>query len=164
MIIKGTALKLMDDINTDYIIAGKYTKTLNMDDLASHVFEDLNPSIKNNIWGKVIVAGNNFGCGSSREQAPLAIKYAGATAVVAKSFARIFFRNAINIGLPVLIAETDNIRDGDELEIDLNSGKITNLVSGKILECSRLPSIMLEILQKGGLVEYLKEKGEFQIL
>jgi 3-isopropylmalate/(R)-2-methylmalate dehydratase small subunit len=164
MIIKGTALKLMDDINTDYIIAGKYTKTLNMDDLASHVFEDLNPSIKNYIWGKVIVAGNNFGCGSSREQAPLAIKYAGATAVVAKSFARIFFRNAINIGLPVLIAETDNIRDGDELEIDLNSGKITNLVSGKILECSRLPSIMLEILQKGGLVEYLKEKGEFQIL
>ncbi|NPV44411.1 MAG: 3-isopropylmalate dehydratase small subunit [Firmicutes bacterium] len=164
MIIKGTALKLMDDINTDYIIAGKYTKTLNMDDLASHVFEDLDPSIKNNIWGKVIVAGNNFGCGSSREQAPLAIKHAGATAVVAKSFARIFFRNAINIGLPVLIAETDNIRDGDELEIDLDSGKITNLVSGKILECSRLPSIMLEILQKGGLVEYLKEKGEFQIL
>jgi len=161
MHIKGTGIKLLDDVNTDLIIAGKYTKTLDMNELAEHVFEDLDSSLKLHIKGKVLVAGSNFGCGSSREQAPLALKYAGVTAIVAKSFARIFFRNAINIGLPVLIADTDYIANGDVLKINLHQGLLSNLTKNKTIKCSQLTPVMLKILEKGGLVNFLKETGSF---
>jgi 3-isopropylmalate/(R)-2-methylmalate dehydratase small subunit len=161
LIIKGPAVKLPDNINTDYIIAGKYTKTMNMDDLARHLLEDLDPSLGGRVRGRIIAAGHNFGCGSSREQAPLAVKHAGALAVVAKSFSRIFFRNAVNIGLPALVGNTEGIEDGDELEINVSGGKICNLKSGELIECSRLPPIMLAILTSGGLVEYLRARKSF---
>ena len=114
------ALVYGDSINTDLIIAGKYTKTLDFNDLAAHCMEDLDPDFGRRVEkGDVLVAGSNFGCGSSREQAPIALKYAGVGAVLAKSFARIFYRNAINVGLPVLICDTSSIREGDLVRIDM---------------------------------------------
>ena len=113
------------NINTDLIIAGKYTKTLNMQDLADHCLEDLDSEFSKNVKkGDFVVAGHNFGCGSSREQAPLALKYCGVNAVLAESFARIFYRNAINVGMPVIVCDTSSIKEGDYLEIDIDKGEI----------------------------------------
>jgi len=121
----GVAHKFGDDINTDYIIAGKYTKTLDYDSLAAHLFEDIDPEFIAKVRpGDFIVAGSNFGCGSSREQAPIAIKHAGIAAVLAKSFARIFFRNAVNIGLPVIVCDTDRIAQGDRLRLSLQTNEL----------------------------------------
>jgi len=157
----GKAHVYGDRINTDLIIAGKYTKTLNMQDLADHCLEDLDPDFTKNVeQGDFVVAGENFGCGSSREQAPLAIKYSGVSAVLAKSFARIFYRNAINVGIPVIICDTSKIQKGDKIVVDQEQGRI--LINDKTqITYQRRPKIMQDILDKGGLVSFLKEKGDF---
>ncbi|AFM21912.1 3-isopropylmalate dehydratase, small subunit [Acetomicrobium mobile DSM 13181] len=161
-LLKGRAHKFGDDINTDYIIAGKYTKTLNLNDLALHLFEDIDPNFSKKMkGGDLVVAGKNFGCGSSREQAPIAIKESGIAAVLAHSFARIFFRNAINIGLPALVCNTDEIDDGDELEVDLENGLVLNITKDKKIPMEPMPDIMKHILREGGLVPYLKKYGDF---
>lgn len=152
-----------DDIDTDRIIPGKYTKTLDLQSLADHVLEDLDPEFRTKLKvGDVLVGGNNFGCGSSREQAPLALKVAGVSAVVAKYFARIFFRNAINIGLPVLEVRDLEAATGDELEIDLSAGTVRNLTRGTTHRAAPMPGVMIEILNEGGLVAYLKKNGTYQ--
>lgn len=150
-----------DSINTDLVIPGKFTKTLDFQELASHCLEDLDPTFKDRVQkGDILVVGKNFGCGSSREQAPLALKYAGVGAVLAKSFARIFYRNAINVGLAVLVCDTTDIEDGDSLEIDMNKG-IATVNGEKKISCQPLSPIMQQILKSGGLVPFLKEKGDF---
>lgn len=155
------ALVYGDSINTDLVIAGKYTKTLNFQELADHCMEDLDPTFKTRMEvGDIVVAGTNFGCGSSREQAPLAMKYAGVGAVLAKSFARIFYRNAINVGLPVLVCDTDKIKDNDEIEIDFDEGIVT--INREVqIASQKLSPIMQNILKAGGLTSFLKEKGDF---
>lgn len=154
-----------DDVNTDYIISGKYKfKTLDMKELATHLMEDIDPEFHSKVRpGDFIVAGRNFGCGSSREQAPLVIKAAGISAVLATSFARIFFRNAINKGLPVVECDTSGISPGDELEVDLEKGLVRNLNTGKEIGIKPLPGVMMDILKEGGLTEYLKRHGEFKL-
>jgi len=164
--LKGKAHKFGDSINTDYIISGKYKfKTLDMDELATHVMEDLDPDFCSKVTaGDFIVAGKNFGLGSSREQAPLAIKHAKISAVIARSFARIFFRNAINTGLPILICrDADRIDEGDELEVDLSSGLIINRTKEEELKAEKLPPIMIRILEEGGLAEHLIRHGGFEV-
>jgi len=165
MILKGKAHKFGDNINTDYIISGRYKfATLDMKELSKHLMEDLDPDFYGKISaGDFIVGGINFGCGSSREQAPLVIKHAGLSAVLAKSFARIFFRNAINTGLPVVECDTDKIEAGDQLEVDLGAGKIKNLSKGITLDIKPLPPVMLKIINDGGLVEHFKRHGKFEL-
>ncbi len=166
MKLKGRVHKFGDDINTDYIISGRYKfKTLDDKELARHVMEDIEPDLYKKIAdGDFFVAGRNFGCGSSREQAPLAIKHARISAVIAESFARIFYRNSINIGLPVLeCKEAGKIDKGDILEIDLNKGVINDKTKNIVLETKPLPEIMLRILEEGGLAEYFKKHGGFTV-
>ncbi len=165
MILKGRAWKFGDDISTDHITPGRYYHLRsNLPELAKHVMEDANPEFASKVKkGDFIVAGKNFGCGSSREHAPAVIKLAGVFAVIAKSFARIFYRNAINIGLPVLIADTDLIDDGDELEVDVSSGTIRDLTKGVELKARPLPDVMIKILENGGLVEYIKKHGDIVV-
>jgi 3-isopropylmalate dehydratase small subunit len=151
-----------DDIDTDRIIPGKYTKTLDLQSLADHVLEDLDPDFRSKLTkGDVLVAGANFGCGSSREQAPLALKVAGVSAIVAKYFARIFFRNAINIGLPVLEVGDLEADSGDEIEIDLTQGVVRNLTKGTTHRASPMPQVMIDVLNEGGLVAYLRKNGTY---
>lgn len=163
--LSGTAHKFGDNINTDYIISGKYKfKTLDMDDLAKHIMEDLIPDFYQRIKpGDFLVAGRNFGCGSSREQAPLVIKHAYIAGVIAISFARIFYRNAINMGLPVLECDTTSIQDGDQLQVDMKNGIIRDITAGKELRTNPLPKVMLDIMSTGGLVNYMKKYGKFTI-
>jgi 3-isopropylmalate/(R)-2-methylmalate dehydratase small subunit len=165
IVLRGRAHVFGDDINTDYIISGKYKfKTLDMEELACHCMEDIDPDFSGKVEpGDFIVAGGNFGCGSSREQAPLVIKHAGISAVLARSFARIFFRNAINKGLPAVECDTSGIETGDELEIDLVVGRVTNLTRGTEAEVTPLPMVMMDILQEGGLTAYLKRHGGFKL-
>lgn len=164
MKLKGKALKYGDNIDTDAIIPGKYTKTLNMKELADHVMEDLDPDFKNKLQdGDFLVAGHNFGCGSSREQAPLALKHAGVNCIIAESFARIFYRNAINIGLPLIECKTDEIKNGDILEYVVGSNILYNSTTQKIIEVKPLPQIMTSILREGGLVNYLKKYGCYKL-
>ena len=165
MILKGKAWKFGDDISTDHITPGRYYHLRsNLPELAKHVMEDANPEFASKVKkGDFIVAGKNFGCGSSREHAPAVIKLAGVSAVIAKSFARIFYRNAINIGLPALMADTDIIDDGDELEVDVSSGTIRNLTKGVELKAKPLPDVMIKILENGGLVEYIKKHGDIVV-
>lgn len=155
------ALVYGNNINTDLVIAGKYTKTLDFSELAAHCMEDLDPDFGSRIEpGDILVVGTNFGCGSSREQAPIALKYAGVGAILAKSFARIFYRNAINVGLPALVCDTAGIRDGDSIRVDMSRGEV--VVNGqKTIPCQALSPIMRSILQAGGLIPFLKEKGNF---
>ncbi|MEX1310327.1 MAG: 3-isopropylmalate dehydratase small subunit [Candidatus Sulfomarinibacteraceae bacterium] len=158
----GRAHVYGDDIDTDRIIAGKYTKTLNLQDLADHVLEDLDVDFRSKLEkGDILVAGSNFGCGSSREQAPLALKVAGVSAVVATYFARIFFRNAINIGLPVLEVPDLVADTGDSIEIDLKAGVVRNLSKETEYTASAMPQVMIDILDQGGLVAYLKKNGTY---
>lgn len=149
-------------MDTDQIIPARYLNTSDPYELAQHVMEDSeHPNFaKEHQQGDIIVAGRNFGSGSSREHAPIAIKYAGVPVVVAKSFARIFFRNAINIGLPIAEAPeaVDEINHGDELEVDLESGMIRNLTTGKEYKATKFPEELQAILRAGGLMEYAKEK------
>ncbi len=165
MKLKGRAHKFGNDVNTDYIISGRYKfKTLDMRELAKHVMEDLDPNFYKKIKkGDFIVAGRNFGCGSSREQAPLAIKYAKISGIIAKSFARIFYRNAINIGLPVMECNTDRIKEGDELEVDLEEGIIYNKSRKKKIKFKPLSRFMIEILKDGGLAAHFKKYGTFKL-
>lgn len=151
-----------DNIDTDRIIAGKYTKTLDLQDLANHVLEDLDPEFRGRVKsGDIIVGRENFGCGSSREQAPLAIKTAGVSVVIARSFARIFFRNAINIGLPVLEVHDHDIEQNDELSINLMTGEVKNLTKDKVYQGTQMPDVMVKILAEGGLVNYLKKYKQY---
>ncbi len=161
-LLRGRAHVYGDNIDTDRIIPGKYTKTLDAQTLAEHVLEDLDPDFRNRMQrGDFVVAGDNFGCGSSREQAPVALQTAGVSAVIARYFARIFFRNAINIGLPVLEIPSHDIVQGDELEVNLASGTVLNLTTGKRYQANPLPEVMLRILQAGGLVNYLRTHKTF---
>lgn len=163
--LKGRAFKFGDNISTDYIIPGRFAHLRsNLPELAKHVMEDADPTFTAKVKpGDFIVGGSNFGLGSSREHAPLVIKAIGVSAVLAKSVARIFFRNAINLGLPVLICDTDSISDGDELEVDLNAGSIKSIANGNRLTFSRIPEIMLRILDEGGLLPYIQKYGDFKL-
>ena len=163
--LKGLAHKFGDDISTDLIAPGRYFHLRsNLPELAKHVLEDADPQFASKVAdGNFVVAGNNFGLGSSREHAPVIIKMAGVAAVLAGSFARIFFRNAINVGLPVLVCDTDRIDQGDELEVDLAAGIVKNLTSGIELTFSKIPETMLKILDEGGLVPYIKKHGDFKL-
>lgn len=162
--MKGIAHVYGNNIDTDRIIPGKYTKTLDTASLAAHVLEDLDPEFRHIVKeGDMVVAGDNFGCGSSREQAPLALKISGVSVVIAKYFARIFFRNAINIGLPLLEIPNHDIQKGDEIEVDLKNGIVKNLNSGNIFKATPLPQVMIDILDEGGLVNYLKKNKTYQL-
>jgi 3-isopropylmalate/(R)-2-methylmalate dehydratase small subunit len=163
-ILWGSAHSYGHNIDTDRIIPGKYTKTLNLSDLAAHVLEDLDPDfVKKCKPGDVLVAGDNFGCGSSREQASIALKAAGVSVVIANYFARIFFRNAINIGLPVLEVPGHRIETGHLLEIDLMAGKVIDKTTGVAYMATKMPAVMLHIMQAGGLVPYLKKHKDYQL-
>lgn len=161
--MQSKCIKYGNDISTDLIIAGKYTKTLNLQDLALHAMEDLDPDFhkKMDQGCKFIVAGDYFGCGSSREQAPVALKEAGIQCIIAGSFSRIFYRNAVNIGLPIIECSTTEIRDGDLLEYELGEGFLRNLTDGKEYEVSPMPDIMVEILRDGGIAGHFSKKGGF---
>ena len=163
--LRGKTLKLGDNISTDHIQPGRYSYLRsNLPELAKHVLEDVDPTFVSRVKkGDFVVAGKNFGLGSSREHAPLIIKLVGVSAVLAKSVGRIFFRNAINVGLPVLICDTDRISDGDELEVDLAAGTIVDLSNGAHLTFGKIPDVMLSILNEGGLVPYIKRYGDFRI-
>lgn len=162
MKINGMAHVYGDNIDTDRIIPGKYTKTLDLQSLADHVMEDLDPEFSKKVKvGDVVVAGENFGCGSSREQAPLALKTAGVSLIIAKSFARIFFRNAINIGLPIMEVHEYDIQPGDEVEADLIKGTIT--VNGKEYKGTKMPEVMVNILNEDGLVSYLSKYKTYHV-
>ncbi|MGC9065046.1 MAG: 3-isopropylmalate dehydratase small subunit [Candidatus Ratteibacteria bacterium] len=165
MILTGKSHKFGDDINTDYIISGRYKfKTLDMTELASHIFEDIDPDFSKKLNpGDFIIAGNNFGCGSSREQAVLALKHAKIGAIIAKSFARIFFRNGINVGLILIEANTDLISQGDRLEVDLTKGQIFNETQNIYIPVKPLPDFLLKIINEGGIINYLKKYKDFQI-
>lgn len=160
MKFEGFAHKFADNINTDYIIAGRYKfSTLKMEELLEHLMEDIRPNFYKQIKeGDFIVAGVNFGCGSSREQAPLLIKKAKIAAVIAKSFGRIFFRNAINIGLPCIECDTSYIEDGERILVNLEESFIHNLSKGIIIPIKRLPSFLHDIIKYGGIIEYIKER------
>lgn len=163
--LKGKAHTFGDNLNTDYVISGKYKfKTLDMNELAKHVMEDIRPGFYSEIEkGDFVVAGENLGAGSSREQAPLVLKAAGIGAVVAKSFARIFYRNCINVGLPVVECDTSNIAEGDVLEIDMEKGVVKNVTKGTTIEAQPLPPVMMKILTDGGLAEHIKKHGGFAL-
>ena len=160
MIFKGKAWTFKDNIDTDVIIPARYLNTTDPKELAAHCMEDVEPEFSKKVAeGDIIVAGKNFGCGSSREHAPLAIKSSGVSCVVAKSFARIFYRNSINIGLPILECEecVDEVSAGDELEIDTDKGVITNLTTGKTYKAKSFPEFINEIINAGGLLGYAKK-------
>lgn len=160
MIIKGKVHKFGDDINTDDIISAKYLVSTDAKELGSHCLEAIKPDFVKEVKpGDIIVAGKNFGCGSSREHAPLAIKGCGISAVIAPSFAAIFYRNAINIGLPFLeLDKVEDIQDGDLVEIDLSSGVIRNLSKNKSYQTQSFPVFLQEIVKQGGLIAWVTKK------
>ena len=163
--LKGRAFKFGSGISTDQIIPGRYAYLRsNLPELAKHAMEDADPTFVEKVQeGDFIVAGSNFGLGSSREHAPLVVKMAGIKAILAKSVARIFFRNSINLGLPVLLCDTDSIDDGDELEIDFKKSTVLDWTKGSEIAFNPLPDIMLKILEEGGLLPYLKKHGDFKL-
>ena len=163
--LKGKAHKFGDSISTDHIIPGRYAHLRsNLPELAKHVLEDADVNFVKKVKpGDFVVGGSNFGLGSSREHAPLVIKMAGVNAILAKSVARIFFRNAINLGLPVLICDTDKINEGDELEIDLTAGTVRNKTNGAVLTTGKIPEVMLRILNEGGLIPYIQKHGDIKV-
>jgi len=165
LVLKGKAIKLGDNISTDDIIPGRFAHLRsNLPELARHVLEDAAPEFASRVKSDdFLIAGKNFGLGSSREHAPVVIKMSGVGTILAKSAARIFFRNAINQGLPVLLCDTDKIGDGDELEINLTGGTIANLTSGITLNCSKMPPIMSAILKEGGLIPYIQNHRDFKL-
>ena len=163
--LRGRAFKFGDNISTDLIIPGRYAHLRsNLPELARHVMEDADSTFVANVKpGDFIVAGKNFGLGSSREHAPLVIKMAGVSAILVKSVARIFFRNAINQGLPVLICDTDRIDAGDELGVNLSASLITDLTKDIQLTFGKIPPVMLNILAEGGLIPYINKHGDFKL-
>ena len=160
MKVKGKVWKFGDHINTDDIIAARYLNTTDEKELASHCFETIRPEFSKNVKrGDIIVAGENFGCGSSREHAPVSIKGCGVSVVIARSFARIFFRNSINIGLPLIeIKEVDEINEGNELEIDFEKGEIKNITTGKKYRFQQYPEFLQKIINSGGLMSFVKKE------
>ncbi len=161
--LKGKVHKYGSDVNTDEIIPARYLYLSEPDELAEHCMEDIDADFLKRVEpGDIIVATTNFGCGSSREHAPIAIKASGISCVIAKSFARIFFRNSINIGLPLLECEeaVDRIDNGDIVEVDLASGTITNMSNGKTFTAKPYPGFMNELIAAGGLIEYTKKEVE----
>ena len=164
MRIEGKAHCFGDSINTDYIISGRYKfRIQDPRELSRHLMEDIRPHFYRTISkGDFIVAGKNFGCGSSREQAPLAIKYAGISAVMAESFARIFFRNAINVGLLLIECATGSISEADTLEVDTSQGIVKDLTTGKAVEARPLPSFMTQIIRDGGIISHLRKHKGFR--
>jgi 3-isopropylmalate/(R)-2-methylmalate dehydratase small subunit len=161
MKIKGPAIKLGNNIDTDVILPGQYMTLVDPYELAKHALSGLDPVFPEKAKkGVIVVGGKNFGCGSSREQAPLALKYAGVKCVLAESFARIFFRNAINIGLPVIECEgiSAAVETGDEIAVDVEAGKIDNISKGKSFQANKLPPFIIEILADGGLIENLRRR------
>lgn len=159
MRIQGKAWKFGDNIDTDVIIPGRYLRTTDMSVFAKHCMEGVHPGFSDDIdEGDIIVAGDNFGCGSSREQAPLALKHAGVGCVVARSFARIFFRNAINVGLPIIEADVhDEVGEGDPVIVNLEEGWVE--VNRERYRGTELPDFLLRILLDGGLVEHRRKQG-----
>lgn len=164
--MQAKAFKYGDDINTDYIISGKYKfKSADMEAMSVHAMEDLDAQYYEKVKpeGGFLVAGKNFGMGSSREQAPLVLIHSNTKAVLAKTFARIFYRNAINTGLPVVICDTDLIDDGDKLNVDLERGVVENLTQNTEIEFAPLPPVMAQLLADGGLVAHFKKHGGFNL-
>ncbi len=160
MMIRGKVIKYGNNVDTDAIIPARYLNTTEDKELALHCFEDMDKDFKEKVKErKIIAAGSNFGCGSSREHAPISIKASGVKAVIAESFARIFFRNAINIGLPVVTSAeaADFIKDGDEVEIDLSSGKIKDITGNKIFNINPLPEFIQKIIISGGYINFTRE-------
>ncbi len=166
MELKGKAFKFGDDISTDHIAPGRlFHLRSNLPELAKHVLEDADPEFASKMSkGDFVVAGNNFGLGSSREHAPQIIKIAGVGAVLAKSFARIFYRNAINIGLLLIECDTDKINAGDELEIDIKKGYVMNKTQNIKMPITPLPDVMIKLLNEGGLIEHIKKHGDFDLV
>ncbi len=161
--LAGRAHVYGDDVDTDRIIAGKHTKTLDLGELAAHCLEDLDPGFRERVRaGDWLVAGENFGCGSSREQAPLALRTVGVSGVIARSFARIFFRNAINVGLPVIELRERSIGQGDLIEADLETGRVVNRTRECLHQATAMPAVMIAILRAGGLVPYLKRHKRYE--
>jgi len=165
LVLKGRAIKFGDNISTDHITPGRYFHLRsNLEELAKHTLEDADPDfIKKVNPGDFVVGGRNFGLGSSREHAPRVIKISGVSAVLARSFARIFYRNAINVGLPVVECDTDRIDDGDRLEVYLEEGKIRDLTKGKEIPFPSIPGFMLRMLQEGGLSAHIGKHKEIRI-
>ena len=163
---KGKAFKFGDNISTDHIAPGRLFHLRNdLAEFSKHVLEDADPDFAKKVQkGDFVVAGNNFGLGSSREHAPQIIKLAGVGAVIAKSFARIFYRNAINIGLLAIECDTDKIDDGDNLELDIKNGVLKDLTKGIELKITALPEVMIKLLEDGGLVEHLNKNGDFKLV
>lgn len=161
MILRGRVWKFGDNIDTDAIIPARYLNTSDPEELARHIMEDADRKFPNKVKsGDMIIAGANFGCGSSREHAPIAIKAAGIQAIVAKSFARIFYRNAFNIGLPIFESEdaSQKIREGDEIQIDADKGIIKNITKKEEYTAEPIPPFMQELISAGGLIEWTKKK------
>lgn len=159
MLVTGSVFKYGDNVDTDVIIPARYLNTSDVKELASHCMEDIDKDFSKKVKkGDIIVANKNFGCGSSREHAPIAIKESGISCVIAKTFARIFYRNAINIGLPILECPeaVEGIKQGDEVEVDFNKGVITNITTGKIYKAQPFPEFMQKIIAANGLVNYVK--------
>ena len=161
MKLRGRAWKFGADIDTDAIIPARYLNTSDPQQLARHCLEDVNPNFPSNATkGDIIVAGKNFGCGSSREHAPLAIKAAGISCIIAKSYARIFYRNSFNLGLPILESSraVDNIEEGDEIEVDADRGVIVNIGKNLSFSAHPIPPFMQELIKTGGLMEYAAKR------
>ena len=164
MKLRGNVWKYGDDINTDYIIPGRYMELTDLAEMAEKVFEEHDPSFRKGVKpGDIVVGRTNFGCGSSREHAPIALAGNGVSVVLAESFARIFYRNAINIGLPALECPGihDAVEKGDKLEVDVTGGVVKNLTNGKELKFNPLPEFMVEVLNAGGLAPYLNRTEEW---
>ena len=160
MTVKGTVHKYGSDVDTDVIIPARYLNTASAEELAAHCMEDIDPDfVKNVKAGDVVVAEDNFGCGSSREHAPIALKASGVSLVIANTFARIFYRNAINIGLPILEcpAASEAIREGDTVSIDFDTGVITDETTGRTFQAAPFPPFIQNIIAKGGLMNSLKD-------
>lgn len=157
---EGRVFRYGDNVDTDVIIPARYLNSSDKDDLRKHCMEDIDPEfVKNVQQGDIIVAGKNFGCGSSREHAPIAIKASGVSCVIASTFARIFFRNSINIGLPILECPeaADEIKAGDVLSVDFSTGEITDKTTGKTYKAEPFPPFMQRLIESGGLIGYIKE-------
>jgi 3-isopropylmalate/(R)-2-methylmalate dehydratase small subunit len=165
MEMRGTAHKFGDDVNTDYILSSRHrTRTLDYQQLAAHLMEDIRPGFYAQVnKGDFIVAGENFGCGSSREYAPKVIQAGGIAGILAKSFARIFYRNAINLGLPLLECETEQIANGDRLCVDLARGKVFHESRKVEIAASPIPEFMLTLLREGGVVPFLRKYGKWSL-
>lgn len=165
-VLKGKAFKFGDNISTDHIAPGRlFHLRSNLPEFAKHVLEDADPNFASTMQkGDFVVAGNNFGLGSSREHAPQIIKLSGVSAVIAKSFARIFYRNAINIGLLLIECDTDKISANDELELNIQDGFVNNLTTGEKIEFIPLPDVMIKLLNDGGLIAHLNKNGDFELV